>query len=116
VPTLTGRDNTFVYLITDGKFCKIGFAKNLKVRLCTLQNATPHDLRIVDAIETDQPRALEAFLHGLFANKHHRNEWFKRITIEEWKLAVDQANSILSTAISSAFPSMQQEVLNNTSI
>lgn len=112
LPVLSDRSLTFVYMITDGKFCKIGFAKDLVQRLRALQNATPHDLRLVDAVETDQPRALESFLHGLFAANHHRNEWFKRITIEEWKMKIDEANSLLSTTTSSGISSAQQDRFN----
>jgi hypothetical protein len=86
---------SFVYLISDGKFSKIGFASNVARRLQTLQNATPYDLRIVATVETADPRGLEAFLHGLFAAKHHRNEWFRRITVEEWDRNVARAQQLL---------------------
>jgi hypothetical protein len=116
LPALSDRSLTFVYLITDGKYCKIGFAKDLTRRLLTLQNATPYSLRLVDAVETAQPRALEAFLHGLFAAKHHRNEWFKLIGIEEWRTQVEAAKALLSTATSSGISSTQQDQLNTGSI
>jgi hypothetical protein len=90
-----GRHVGTVYLITDGTFCKIGFAKDLAARLQTLQNATPYELRVVDAIQTDDVRGLEAFLHGLFAAKHHRNEWFTNITLTEWRAKAAHAQQLL---------------------
>lgn len=116
LPTLTDRSLTFVYLITDGKFCKIGFAKDLARRFQALQNATPYELRLVDSVETNDPRALEAFLHGLFAAKHHRNERFRLIGIDEWKVKLGEAQSLLTTTISSAISSAQQDSLNTGSI
>lgn len=96
VPMLNDRNASFVYLISDGTFSKIGFAKNLTTRLSSLQNASPYELQVVDAIETTEPRALEAFLHGLFARKHHRNEWFTHISIDEWRSKVVRAQELLA--------------------
>jgi hypothetical protein len=93
--TPSGQSPGFVYLITDGKYCKIGFAKNVEQRFKTIQLATPYDLRIVDAIKTNDVRGLEAFLHGLFAGKHHRGEWYTHITEAEWKSKVAYAQRLL---------------------
>jgi hypothetical protein len=95
VPALTNRDASFVYLISDGTFSKIGFAKNLASRLAALQNATPYELQLVASVETCEPRALEAFLHGLFARKHHRNEWFTHISPPEWSSKLAHALALL---------------------
>ncbi len=94
--TPAGQSIGVVYLITDGNYCKIGFAKDLTVRLKTLQLATPYDLWVVDAVGTGDVRGLEAFLHGLFAAKHHRNEWFTFITPDEWSRAVSKAQRLLA--------------------
>lgn len=94
--TPAGQAPGFVYLITDGTFCKIGFAKDLQQRFKTLQLATPYDLRIVDAVKTSDVRGLEAFLHGLFASKHHRGEWYTLITEAEWKGKVTYAQRLLA--------------------
>jgi hypothetical protein len=91
-----GKSAGIVYLITDGNYCKIGFAKDLAVRLETLQLATPYKLWVVDAVETNDVRGLEAFLHGLFAAKHHRNEWFTLITLPEWQAKVARAQQLLA--------------------
>ncbi len=95
LPVPANRDMSFVYLISDGKFSKIGYAQNVARRLQTLQNATPYNLRIVATVETGEPRGLEAFLHGLFAAKHHRNEWFRLITVDEWDRNVAKAQQLL---------------------
>jgi hypothetical protein len=94
--TPAGQTPGFVYLITDGTFCKIGFTKDLAERLETLQRATPYDLSVVDAVKTADVRGLEAFLHGLFASKHHRNEWFTSITLAEWQQKVAYAQRLLA--------------------
>lgn len=116
LPALSDKALTFVYLITDGTFCKIGFAKNLTQRFLALQNATPYALSLVDAIETPEPRMLEKFLHGLFARKHHRLEWFKMITIREWEANVKTAQEMIETTISGGISSAQQDELNTGSI
>lgn len=95
IPFAVNSSVSYVYLITDGAFCKIGHTGNLQQRLQNLQNATPHDLSLVDAVETSEPMALEAFLHGLFASKHHRLEWFKHISMAEWRSKVATAQSLL---------------------
>jgi hypothetical protein len=73
-----------VYLISDGTYCKIGFASNLAVRFTAIQNASPRNLSVKAFVETSRPRELERILHGLFAKKHVVREWYKSISKEEW--------------------------------
>lgn len=116
LPALSDRALTFVYLITDGTYCKIGFAKDLALRFQALQNANPHNLSLIAAVETTQPKTLERLLHGLFAKKHHRNEWFRLITLDEWSAKLGEAETLLAATISSGIPQMKQEALNSGSI
>ena len=81
----------FVYLISDGKYCKIGFAVDLDQRFSTLQHASARRLTLRAAVETSRPRDLERILHGLLAKKHVQREWFNSISREEWSDCVAKA-------------------------
>jgi hypothetical protein len=67
----------YIYVITDGEFCKIGKTWNVGMRLADLQTASPRKLRIVHEIETEFCDYLEADLHLHFARKHVLGEWYQ---------------------------------------
>lgn len=67
----------YVYLISDGEFCKIGIAADVAARLLGLQTANPRELRILHLIEVSNPNALEEELHIRFEHKRVRGEWFR---------------------------------------
>src|SRR5688572_7686872 len=96
LPTLSQRSNAFVYLISDGTYCKIGYARDLVQRLTILQGASPRDLIVLAATETPQFREVEHALHGLFAKKHVRREWYKAINLDEWSAAISVALGCVS--------------------
>ncbi len=53
---------------------KIGYSKNPKQRLKTLQTSSSHKLELIYSIEGDI--TIERFLHKQFKNSHIYNEWF----------------------------------------
>jgi hypothetical protein len=63
-----------VYFIYDGEFTKIGItAGDVKVRMSSLQS--PRELVCLGTLPGD--RELERRLHGLFAERRARGEWFE---------------------------------------
>jgi hypothetical protein len=79
-----------VYFIGAGEFVKIGFTASLTVRVCDLQVANPHPLRILACIRGD--RDLEYDYHQRFADCRHFGEWF-RLT-PELQAEIDRLNEV----------------------
>lgn len=71
------KSKGFVYFVQEGKSgsIKIGFAKNVKTRIKSLQTGNSRDLRLLCAIEGDP--SLEKSLHKKFSQFLERGEWFK---------------------------------------
>jgi hypothetical protein len=67
----------FVYLLKCeiGPY-KIGRAKEVSERIKTLAIQLPFDVRLVHHFPADDCVAAEAFLHGRFADRRLRGEWF----------------------------------------
>ena len=65
-----------VYFLEAGELIKIGFSRNLKNRLRTLQDALPYEGVLLHTIIGTE--RMEAFLHARFAADRVRGEWFKR--------------------------------------
>lgn len=63
-----------VYLISDGRYTKIGVSKNVGKRLKSLQTASPRRLYLVG--QTPGSEALERQLHERFAPQRVHGEWF----------------------------------------
>jgi hypothetical protein len=66
----------WIYLISDSRAYKIGYARDPVKRLRLLQTGSPEPLRIVGVI--NDPPSLERELHELFAGDRFRGEWFNR--------------------------------------
>lgn len=80
----------YVYLISDGKYIKIGITKDLQTRLRELQVANPNQLELICAIplkSEKDARDLEERLHHEYDEFYIRGEWFdilKHIDIQEF--------------------------------
>ena len=65
-----------VYVLTDGRYYKIGQSANVQARVQGLNTAHPIDLIVHCVFWTDQPVQLEQDLHTRFAARRLRREWF----------------------------------------
>jgi hypothetical protein len=65
----------YVYFISDGAATKIGIATSPRQRLNDLQTGHPRRLKLVHAIETNNPRRLEKWLHDKYAASRLAGEW-----------------------------------------
>jgi DNA-binding MarR family transcriptional regulator len=71
----------YIYFLTElgGDYCtKIGFTKNLKNRLSSIQNGNPNKLHLTILLKTKNFIHIEKELHSIFKEKekHIRGEWF----------------------------------------
>lgn len=87
-----------VYFIDDGKYIKIGIAKNVKSRLATLQTASYGNFTLRFVIHCSgekEAKEAEQYLHNLFREKNVNREWFDIRAIlqsEYWDLEFDGMN------------------------
>lgn len=68
-----------VYVISNGKYYKIGIAKDMKARLATLQTGNCDQLTVVAYCEVADKQAayaLESRVHTCLAKHKIRGEWF----------------------------------------
>lgn len=75
-PSLNKKSG-FVYLMRskNDKY-KIGFSKDPKKRLKSLQNDTPFELECLRVIQTDDMKGLERDMHEYYKSKRVAGEWF----------------------------------------
>lgn len=75
----TMREVGCVYLIRENALgmVKIGVAIDYKKRVEGLRVACPQDLSVVAIVERNDYKILEKELHKMYADKHHRGEWYK---------------------------------------
>jgi hypothetical protein len=66
----------FVYLMTAGKYTKIGIASNVKSRLNGIQTANPEEVSVIFSRDVYQCLKHEWHLHRMYRNKWVRGEWF----------------------------------------
>lgn len=64
----------FVQVISSGNI-KIGYSKNIKSRLSTIQISIPEKVKLLGFISGDMSKEKE--LHRLFKYYHVRGEWFQ---------------------------------------
>ena len=67
-----------IYLITDGKYTKIGATSyNVKKRLNELQTGNAKLLKIIYSYKVNNKMSTEKFLHKMFEEKNVLGEWFE---------------------------------------
>jgi hypothetical protein len=66
----------FVYIITDGEFCKIGRSFAPERRRKQLQSGYPRELKLLFGYRVADAIRIEADLHRAFSTQHARYEWF----------------------------------------
>jgi len=71
---------------------KIGFTKNIDLRIKQLRTANP-DLSIITFFKTKHKRKLESTLHKLFSHKHYKQEFFL-LEFEDVKNFIPLCNKI----------------------
>jgi hypothetical protein len=69
-------DFGFVYLISSGRFYKIGQAKDADYRVGAIRLQLPERAKRIHAIRTDDPSRIEAYWHKRFEAKRKNGEWF----------------------------------------
>lgn len=71
------QENGYVYFIeSDSGYIKIGKTFNLKTRMKSLKNASPHNLKLLCYIKSDEYSELEMIFHKKFSEKRVNGEWF----------------------------------------
>lgn len=69
----------FVYLVSDGKYIKIGMTGNIKTRMIELQVGNPSKLELISLIPAKNKTAahkLEGSLHNIYSRFSKFGEWF----------------------------------------
>lgn len=69
--------NNYLYVLTDGDFCKIGVASNIEQRVETIKKLNPRDITVLKLKKLDNAYTYEKSMHKKFANKLVYGEWFK---------------------------------------
>lgn len=70
------RDGFVYFLTADNGLTKIGRTKNLDSRIHHFTTKLPYELEETLILKTDDAPLLESEIHGLFADKRIRGEWF----------------------------------------
>jgi hypothetical protein len=81
----------------DTEFVKIGFTKsnyNLKKRIKAIQSTCPNKIDFEAKINGSKLK--ESYLHSIYLNRHHHNEWFK-LTKDEVKRMIEKYKDFTPT-------------------
>ena len=70
------QNEGYVYFISNGQYCKIGHAIDIKNRIETLQCGSPYKLEIIKTIKSIDYINLENQLHNLFSKYRVLGEWY----------------------------------------
>ena len=69
-------DSRYIYFISDGQYCKIGYTLDIDSRIKELQTGTANNLKLLYSFKTFDYSNIENQLHNLFKNKHINGEWY----------------------------------------
>lgn len=72
----------YVYIVTDGEFCKIGKANDVARRVSQLQTGNSAQLKVLGSIACEDAMKVEKQLHTMFKDKCVRREWFD-VTVQD---------------------------------
>ena len=77
-------DEGYVYIVSDGNFCKIGVTNdNMDKRIKKLQTGNPNKIVLLTSLLCKKPYTTESFLHSLFKTKHVYGEWYDILDLFE---------------------------------
>lgn len=76
---------SYIYIISDGEYIKIGKANDVEKRIKELQTGNPKELKIIRTIECDEIFAtrIECELHKILDKHKIRGEWYSITCINE---------------------------------
>lgn len=58
-------------------YYKIGVSDTPKARASNMSVGTPHELKLVSTIDSEDAKRVENYLHSIFRPCRHTGEWFK---------------------------------------
>mgnify|MGYP003298784138 CR=1 FL=1 len=94
---LKNKPKSYVYLVSDGEYIKIGKATNIANRLNGIQTGNPRKCQVLAAIPCksgNSASVLENYLHTQYAKFRREGEWFDLlgyIDIDDWNFYFDPA-------------------------
>lgn len=66
---------SYFYAMRSGQYVKFGVSNDPERRLKNLLSSNPYDTELIWSEPNEE--GLENFYHTLYADRHHRGEWFK---------------------------------------
>lgn len=82
-PPLRSGETGYVYVISSGKYVKIGWSRNVRSRLFGLQASNPETIFVHAIIPATEEAEIE--LHQRFSKQRRRYEWFNREgSLQSW--------------------------------
>lgn len=67
----------YVYLMDNGRFCKIGVSNDVEARRRTIEMMSGMDVRLVHSVWSTDALWLEQHLHDELSDHRRRGEWFE---------------------------------------
>jgi hypothetical protein len=84
------QNHGYVYIAEAGDHIKIGWARDVRYRIATLQTGNPYPIELKGAIPDDNAYLLEQILHGFFRAYNHNGEWHRSLSYDETEEAIKQ--------------------------
>lgn len=83
---------TYIYVLRAGSFCKVGYSRNIALRLAEIRCGCPLEVRLTAQFPVPDKKALavELAAHKILQDKRIRGEWFK-VSKTTARAAVDAA-------------------------
>ena len=75
--SLREKNKGFVYLLSCGKYTKIGRAKDVNKRFYQVSTATPYEVKLLASKEVENCVLLEDILHSSLRDFCIKGEWFE---------------------------------------